>query len=463
MKQSILGIDLGTSSVKLLLWNIDGTSEKIREGYEGEGCQAWSEALMRACHKIGREKLDLVTAVGLTSQVGTYIVECEDKTHIIGWSDSVGCEELFQLKERFTQDEFLEEINMPHPDIISYPVPRLLYIKKHFKNIKSICQPKDYLCEVITRNKVSDIFSWRGLASLDDKLEYSQKLLTYTGIKKEQLPKLLFPLACAGEVAVEDFGFRKGIPVYVGCNDFFAGLLGAGIKDNVFDITGTSEHIGVLTPTLDKNTTMVNGPYFENHVHYGGTASSGVSMDFCMKYFMTEVEIEKCLANDPPLFLPYLNGERAPIWDANAQGVYFGINGHCGKEEMAYAVMEGIVFSLYHIYEHLNIEEKKEALVVTGGAAGNQTLNRLKAEMFNLPVKTLKEKDTTVLGAVMIAAAGSGIYTDLGKAAKEMCKTERMIEPEGRIRKILLKRFAVYKKLYPSLQTLFIEKRGICE
>ncbi|MBO5460585.1 MAG: hypothetical protein J5983_02145 [Ruminococcus sp.] len=463
MKRSILGIDLGTSSVKLLLWNPDGTSEKIREGYEGEGCEAWVKALKRACQRIDKEKLGHVEAVGLTSQVGTYIVECEKDRHIISWSDGAGKEELVQAKRDFTQDEFLKEIHMPHPDIISYPVPRLLYITKHFENVKRICQPKDYFCEVLTGNRVSDPFSWRGLAVLDGRLMYSEKLLAYIGVKAEQLPKLQLPVSCAGKVSGEEFDFLNGVPVYVGCNDFFAGLLGAGIKNSIFDITGTSEHIGVITQTLNKDTTMVNGPYFKDHVYYGGTASSGVSMNFCMENFMTEAEIERCLEKDPPLFLPYLNGERAPIWDAKAQGVYLGINGQCGREEMAYAVMEGIVFSLYHIYEHLNIEEKKDAMIVTGGAAQNQTLNRLKAELFDLPVKTLKEKDTTVLGAVMIAAVGTGIFENLDTAAEELCEMEAVIEPCGQFREMLLKRFEIYKKLYPSLQSLFIEKRRISE
>lgn len=463
MKQKILGVDLGTSSVKLLLWDTDGTSEKVREGYEGNGCEAWVLALKRACHRLGKEMLSSVSAVGLTSQVGTYIIECSDGVHIISWSDSAGREELVQMKKDISQDEFLEEINMPHPDIISYPVPRFLYMKKHFEEIQTICQPKDYLCEMLTGNRVSDIFSWRGLAALDGRIVYSEKLLQYTGISKEQLPELRMPQDCAGLISNEEFEFLKGVPVYVGCNDFFAGLLGAGIKDSIFDITGTSEHIGVTTPKLFKDAAMVNGPYFKENVYYGGTASSGVSMNFCMENFRTEVNIEQCLEHDPPIFLPYLNGERAPVWDAKAQGICFGINGQCGKDEMAYAVMEGIVFSLYHIYEHLQIEEKKNALIVTGGAAQNQTLNELKAELFDLPVKILKEKDTTVLGAVMIAAAGASICDSLETAADQMCEVETIIEPCGRFRKVLLKRFEIYKKIYPSLKTLFTEKRGTNE
>lgn len=467
-KKSILGIDLGTSSVKLLKWDPDGTVKKGKAAYEGKGCEFWLKALHTALKQID---VSQVGAVGLSSQVGTYIV---NDRHIIGWDSPEGKEELAELLTEAEADKFLKEISMPHPMIQSYPIPRLKYIKKHFSDssdggiFKTVCQPKDFLCEMLTGNRVTDPYSWRGLANLETG-QYSEWGLRYAGVEKSQLPPIRKPQEMAGRVTFgrnerfKDTGLREGTPVYVGCNDFFAGLLGMGIKNEIFDITGTSEHIGILSPRLAVDTSMVSGPYFKDFVHYGVTASSGASMEFCRKNFPSEVELEECIQADPPIFLPYLNGERAPIWDPDASGVFFGIHKKCEKRHLAYAVMEGLVFSLYQIYEQLSRGETEGIRMITaaGGGAGNRTLNTLKAEMFGMPVKTLKENDTSALGAVMIAATAEGVFESLDAAAERLCEAETVIYPSGKYRDVLMERFEIYKRLYPSLKSLFAEKRKI--
>ncbi len=450
MRDGILGIDLGTSSVKVLLWKPDGTTQKARCAYEGIGCEYWVLSMKNAIRQLD---VSDVCAIGLSSQVGTYVV---DDKEIISWNTPAGKEELATLKSMYSPEKFVQELSMPHPDIASYPLPRLLYIQKQFPGFQKVCQPKDYLCEVLTGNRVTDVYSWRGLANLETG-KYSDWGLSIVGIREEQLPQILHPTEAAGGLILDDIGFLKGTPVYVGCNDFFAGLLGMGIENQVFDISGTSEHIGVVQNKMHPDTKMVSGPYFHDYVHYGVTASSGVSMDFCLKHFVPEVDIETCLKKNPPIFLPYLNGERAPIWNPDASGVFFGLHGNCEKEELAYAVMEGIVFSLYHIYRNLHAEVA-ETMIVVGGAARNQTLNQLKAELFGLTVKTLQENDTSALGAVMLGAVGCGTFDSLEKAAETICKADKVTEPCGRYKKLLLSRFELYKKLYPSLETLMNEK-----
>ena len=99
-----------------------------------------------------------VTAIGLSSQVGTYVVNDED---VIGWNRGVGKDELEWWKGNYSKEQFIKEISMPHPDIISYPLTRLKYIKERFDNIKTICQPKEYILKQLTGEWVSDVYSWR--------------------------------------------------------------------------------------------------------------------------------------------------------------------------------------------------------------------------------------------------------------------------------------------------------------
>lgn len=457
--KSVLGIDLGTSSVKIIQRYMDGTVVKTKAGYEKISPKAWWIAVKCALSKLN---LDDVTAIGLSSQVGTYIVNGAD---VISWNDGIGSEELEKILHEYSTEEFITEISMPHPNIISYPIPRLMYIRKQYSDIQSICQPKDYLCEQLTGNCVTDPYSWRGLANLETK-NYSQKFLEVTGIEECKLPKIVDYTSLAGytsEIELDGKVLQSGIPVYVGLNDFYASLLGMGIQNvgDMFDITGTSEHLGIIENSTNKDTQMVSGPYLNKNVHYGVTASSGASLDFGLQFHENGlIDLEKVQKNNPPIFLPYLNGERAPIWDANARGLFFGITGQCTKDDMMYSVMEGVAFSLYHIYENMG-KPKATMIKIAGGAAVNPVLNYLKAELFGLPVAILEETDTSALGAAMVGAVGSGWYANIEDAIHQACRVKEQTEPTGKYKEWLEKRFSIYKELYPSVKQQYEALRRI--
>ena len=454
MNKSILGIDLGTSSVKLLLWHTDGQIQKAKASYNEKTPKGWLNAIKDAIKELDTS---VVGAIGLSSQVGTYIINNSD---VISWDSGIGNEELEYIKKRFPAEKFIEEIAMPHPDILSYPIPRLMYIKKRYTNIESICQPKDYILRELTGNCVTDKYSFRGLVhSL--KGTYSDFFLREIGIDKNILPPVVSPYTMAGKTTEEcekNIGIPKGIPVFAGLNDFFASVVGMGAEavGDMFDITGTSEHLGLICDSLNRDTKMVSGVYFDKYIHYGVTASSGASLDFGIKNFgLDDINISKCLNNKPPIFTPYLNGERAPVFDSNARGTFFGISSDCTKQDMAYSILEGVAFSLYHIYEKMGCP-KYNNLTVSGGASKNKTLNLLKAELFNTTVHTLKENDTSALGAARIAANALGI-----DAIHRFNTVTDIISPSGRYRDVLLKRYNIYKNIYASLKEQFIKFSNI--
>ena len=450
----IAGIDLGTSSVKVLLTDNGKTVRKAKRTYTDKSVNAWLKAVSEALSEITEGVL--IDAVSLSSQVGTYIINGKD---IISWQDGIGKEEVGRIKKDFTAEEFAKEISMPHPEVISYPMPRLLYIKEHF-DVKSVCQPKDEICRMLTGEWVSDIYSWRGLANLE-RGAYSKKMLSYLGIDESILPPLKSPFDPAGYVTKEAesaTGLKEGTPVYIGCNDYYAGLLGMGITESnmLFDITGTSEHIGITTDKLSLDTKMVTGPYFVSNVHYGVTASGGTSLDFGIEKFgFKGIDVEKSLSNDAPIFLPYLKGERAPIWDSNARGMFFGISDKTTKEDMAYSVLEGVAFSAYHIYESLGDKVDAEYMITAGGAGKDDIFNGIKSSLFGLPVVSLEETDTSAYGACMIASVASGLYKDIKEAAKAMCRIEKKVSAKEN--PLLRKRFSLYKKLYESNKQNFEE------
>ena len=345
---------------------------------------------------------------------------------------------------------------MDHPSIASYPIPRLMYIKEHYDPIATVCQPKDYICQWLTGNRVTDPYSWRGLANLEKK-SYSAFFLEVLGIREDMLPRLTDCTGFAGvtkEIPLPGKLLPANIPVYVGLNDYYAALLGMGIGNtgDLFDISGTSEHLGVIEDRIVSGTSLVSGPYIKHNVHYGVTASSGASMQFGLQLADgAACDLEKMHKTHPPVFLPYVNGERAPIWDPDARGMFFGIGENCTQEDLAYAVFEGVVFSLYHIYETMGSPEVK-AMVVSGGTAVSESLNALKAEMFGIPVITLEENDTSALGAALVAAVGALWYPDLEAAAAASVKIKKTVIPTGDHQKWLRERYSLYKELYPAVK-----------
>ena len=449
MNKNVLGIDLGTSSVKILQQFQDGHRVKAKASYAQISLTGWWDAL---CQALSQLDLTETVAIGLSSQVGTYIINDRD---IISWNDPVGAEEVAQIKEAYPAELFLREISMEHPLIASYPIPRLKYIKAHYKKVTSVCQPKDYLCQRLTGNRATDPYSWRGLANLQTGT-YSQFFLDVLDISAGVLPKMIGYREVAGYTTGEDTVLPAGIPVYVGLNDYYAALVGMGVKKagDLFDITGTSEHLGILQEEIAKGSSLISGPHLWNNVHYGVTASSGAANDFALRLSEGGFDLETVKTWKPPIFLPYLKGERAPIWDADARGMFFGIEAGCTQEALSYAVFEGVAFSLYHIYETMGSPSGR-TLTVAGGAAINDCSNRLKAELFGLPVKTLQEQDTSALGAALIATVGAGWYADLSAATRDCVKVKATCSPTGTHRAWLMKRYSLYKELYPAVKNQY--------
>lgn len=459
MNKSVLGIDLGTSSVKIIQLYKSGKIIKSRAKYDTISPDAWWKAICSAMSKL---HLQDVEAISLSSQVGTYIINDRD---VISWNSGIGAKELEQIKSKYGIELFLREISMPHPNISSYPIPRLTYIKKHYEKIHRICMPKDFICEKLTGNFVTDPYSWRGLANLERK-DYSDYFLQELGIDRSILPIMLDYDSLAGHtkrISVSGKFVPAGIPVYVGLNDYFAGLLGMGINrtGDMFDVSGTSEHLGIIEQTVNMATEMVSGPYLTGSVHYGVTAGSGASLNYGIQLYRTDnLSLNRVIHRNPPIFLPYLNGERAPIWDVDARGVFFGISTGCNKEDMLYSVFEGVVFSLYHIYECMGCPAGDQ-IKAAGGAAVFPILNQLKAEMFDIPLAVLEENDTSALGAAMIAALGVRWYISWEEAAWDICKVKEIVYPTGKYKKWLDDRYAIYKSLYPAVREQYEKLKEI--
>ena len=450
-----LGIDLGTSAAKAVARNREGLSFKAKQAYAEETPGGWLEAVRQLISQLKKDLPGEIVALSFSSQVGTYVV---NGTDVISWRSDVGSTELAQVKQIVSDAEFVESIGMKHPDLISYPLPRLLCIQKHYGANAKVVMPKELLVEALTGRCVTDIFSMRGIAHPKTE-QYATALMKKLGITLA-LPALKRPTDLAGFVTAQaaiEFGLPAGIPVYLGCNDFFAGLLGMGAyaTDDAFDLSGTSEHIGYISDDLNP-TGFVSGHFFNGFCTYGGTKASGASCDLAIDNFGIDgINLIEILCHKPPVFLPYLTGERAPIFDENARGVFFGLNEKADRKSFAYATLEGVVFSLYHIGESMTMPKPKR-LICGGGSARNSLMNTLRATLFDCETVCVSENDTSALGACMLAMVGDGVYADIRTAIADCVQYLPGGKPCGELREVLLKRFAVYKTLYQDLKDTFV-------
>ena len=477
-----LGIDLGTSALKLLLLHENGSAETIRESY-GEGghpVECWTRSLIRALQSAG--DLSNVCAAALSSQVGTYIISDEKnddlKADVIEWNSPAGAEELEELLRSFPEETFIKETGMPHPKLASYPLPRLKWIGRQAGAVGRICQPKEILVEYLTGEFVSDIWSWRGLVHPGTG-RYSDLLLNWSGISPSRLPPIRLPQQMAGRVcraAADATGLKEGTPVYTGLNDFFAALKGMGISRSgqAFDITGSSEHLGVILPDPAAASSMITGPAPGGYVHYGVSASAGAAYRFGQIFHKESESVKGCGPSaDPesflkrgeraPVFLPYLHGERAPVFDVCARGAFFGLSDDQTEEDLYYAVLEGLAFSTYDIYDHLGKPELS-FVSVSGGLARDPELNMLKAELFQAEFRRARVEEASAMGAALTAREG---FTGEKSVSDNRTFSSPVFLPStGRdhiIYRRLMKRFELYRAVYRSLKEHFPEYRDMRE
>ena len=465
MGDSFLGIDIGTSSVKALARGSCG-EESVRVTYSPDlpRPEGWMAAIREAVARL-RGHLDDLAAIGLAGQTNTYVLWSPDRPDgdlpVIPWSAGSGSGELAEIL-RLPAAFFVEHISMPHPAMVSYPAPRILWMQRalgrEWTAATRVLQPKDWVYQKLTDLVASDPYTWRGLAHLGD-ASFHGTLLDRIGVEAARLPCLQAPWAAPGRLtprAAAELGIPAGVPVFLGCNDFFASLAGMGAlaPGDWFDVAGSSEHVGRIETRspLEVTTPLVYGPGLTHNVHYGVTAASGVSLEWGLARFAADAQPADEAA--APLFLPHLQGERAPHFDPDARGVFFGIHRDHGPADLLYAVCEGVAFGLLQIAAIIDDAARAPVRTSLDGPL-SKPATQLKADAFGRPFVVVGQKACAALGAAMIAALGSGRFSSLGEAARAWVGVERVVEPRPERAPLLDRRYRVYASLYPALKESF--------
>lgn len=484
-----IGIDLGTSAVKLLLMDQDGKIIKITSrdypiifpkiGWAEQNPEDWYEQTMDGLKEllsdIDKEK---VAGIGFGGQMHGLVVLDQDDNVIrptILWNDNRTAVETDYLNNEIGKDKLSQ--HTANIAFAGFTAPKILWMRKNepenFSRIAKIMLPKDYIAYKLTGVHCTDPSDASGTILYDVKNKcWSKEMMEICGVTEDQLPTVYESYEVVGTVKediAEELGLRKDVKVVAGAGDNAAAAVGTGtVGDGKCNISlGTSGTIFISSESfgVDKNNALHAFAHADGNYHLMGVVLSAAS---CNKWWMENIlkttdfageqKNIKNLGKNHVYFLPYLMGERSPHNDPNARGTFIGMTMETTREDMTLAMMEGVAFAMRDSYEiakslGINIERTN----MCGGGAKSPLWRKILANVLNLKVDILEVEEGPALGGAMLAAVGCGLYSSVEEIAQKVVKIKETVDPDPEIVELYNQRYEVFKKLYPSLKGFFKE------
>ncbi len=482
MSNLYLGIDLGTSSLKVSLANLEGeillSAKKnypliqLKPNWCEQDPNLWYQALLFCLDELNKNfDLRNVKSLSFSGQMhGLVILDENDNVirNAILWNDSRNIDEVNYLNNIIGKDKLINETS--NIALCGFTAPKLLWLKKHeyfsFKRIKKIMLPKDYLAYKLTGNFASDQSDLAGTLFFNVKEgKYSKFMLDLLDIKEEYLPKIYSSYEVVGNVKKEleeSTHLLSSTKVVIGGGDQAVGGLGTNsLKEGeLFLSLGTSgvvyapcknyhyDKLGRLHTFKDTNS---------NFFLMGCTLSFSGSLKWWIEDIL-ETKDYNLETNDLPdeisnvIFLPYLVGERSPINDPLAKGSFSNLNSFYKRKDLTKAVIEGCCFSLldnYLVMEDLQMHFSK-AKAIGGGAS--EVVLQILADILGIKIDTINTKDGAALGAIILALVGDQQFNSLEQAADHFVKIKKTYIPNLEKHKKYLEKFKRYKQTYLDLK-----------
>ncbi|NOZ19940.1 MAG: FGGY-family carbohydrate kinase [Planctomycetes bacterium] len=494
----LLGIDIGTSGLKTVLYHSEtgkALGEASREydlsfpvpkGVEQDPDDWW----LAACETV-REVLDrtqtyprLVEAVGVGGQGWSCLpVDASGKPlrPAMLWLDRRAEEERRWLEEEFGHERLFETTgNRIDP---AYTTPKMLWVKQHepyvYKTARYWTTSEGYVVSLLTGRQTLSLSSGYGYYFFDmAKGEYVEALAEKMSIDLDTMPPLRRAFEIAGEVtevAAKSTGLHPGTPVVAGGLDAACAALGAGVVDcgQTQDQGGTAAGMSIYMDRPLAHRDLILGWHVAPHswLLQGGTVSGGAGLKWFRDTFGASPDLADVYAKadayellsreaaeaEPGaggvIFLPYMAGERSPIWDTDARGAFFGLTFATKRPQLVRAVMEGTAFALQHNLETArDAGAKVDVLFAVGGAARSDVWCQIKADVTGQPIRVPSASDGTALGAAILAGVGADVFQDVKEGVRQMVRFDRAFDPQpenhGRYQEL----FEIYRGLYDRLK-----------
>jgi xylulokinase len=492
----LLGIDLGTSSVKALLVTDSGqilgqggAAYPIHHPQPGQAEQDpedWWQATITAVHQALADvqgRPISVSAVGLSGQMhGTVLLGQGYQLLVpaIIWPDQRSQRQVQEITELVGAERLIETTGSPIATGFQAATIRWIQNKRPevWRQTRLILPPKDYLRWRLTGEPHTDPSDGSGTLLLDvRRRDWSPQLLAALGIDIGQLPPVGASVAVAGELipqAAEVLGLPARVPVVIGAADTAGGALGAGIVSADTLLLTISTGGQMVLPAMEVQVdrdgrihtfcgALEPMPDRAGWYQMAATLSAGMALRWLRDQVLGLSGAEAyaqmtAWAEAVPaganglLFLPYLVGERTPHMDPQARGLFLGLTASHGRGELVRAVMEGVALACYDAYQVLTaLGAAPQHIVMAGGGARSQLWQQIVADVFGLPVRRLDVVEQSALGAVLLAGGGVGLF-DPYLTAQTWAGYETPVEPHRG-------RHAVYQALLGLFRNAYQKHR----
>ena len=482
-----IGIDLGTSAVKLLAMDEKGKILNVvtkeysiyfpHSGWSEQNPKDWYDQTENGLKELLSElDVDSVKGIGVGGQMHGLVVLDKDDQVIrpaILWNDGRTEKETVYLNTVIGKEKLSKET--ANIAFAGFTAPKILWLKENepenFEKISKIMLPKDYISYCLTGEFSTDYSDASGMLLLDVEHKcWSEEMMKICGITKDQLPHLYESYDVIGSLKKdisEKLGMTSSVKVVAGAGDNAAAAVGTGtVGEGQCNISlGTSGTIFISGSTfrVDDNNALHSFANADGKYHLMGCMLSAAS---CNKWWMEQIlktedfqseqEAIKNLGENKVFYLPYLMGERSPHNDPNARSVFMGMTMDTTRADMTQAVLEGVTFGLrdsLEVAKKLGIEIKSTK--ICGGGAKSRLWRKIVANIMNLNVEIVETEEGPGYGGAILAAVGCGEFASVEEAAKQLVKVVDVVEPEASLAEKYEEKYQKFKKIYPALKEIF--------
>ena len=484
-----IGIDLGTSSVKLLLMDELGVihQQVTREyplefpqpGWSQQAPEDWKAAVLSGLQELTANcDKSQIAGIGTGGQMhGLVVLDRNDNVirPAILWNDGRTAAQVDYLNGVIGKKTLSERT--ANIAFAGFTAPKILWMKENepgnFAKIAKIMLPKDYVNYVLTGVHCCDYSDASGMLLLDVAHKcWSKEMLDLCGITEAQMPALYESYETVGTLKPEIaqlLGFPQSVKVCAGAGDNAAAAVGTGVVgDGGCNISlGTSGTVFISSKQfgVDPNNALHAFAHADGGYHLMGCMLSAAS---CNKWFMDDILRTKDYASEQaPItdeklgtnhvyFLPYLMGERSPINDTNARGTFIGMSMDTSRADMTQAVLEGVAFAIrdsVEVAKSLGIPLTSSMLC--GGGAKSPLWRKILANVLNMPLTIPASEQGPGMGGAMLAMVACGAYGSVAEVCQKLVTVSQTVSPDPEIAARYEARYRQFRLIYPALKGLY--------
>lgn len=483
----LLGIDLGTSSLKTMLISPDGSPAGLasrsynfsspHNGWAEQDPLEWWDACVSAVREVLEKasvRGDQVLALSFSGQMHGLVALDRDGRVVrpaILHCDARSSDQVEEIKALLGQERVGEL--MMNPVYTGFLLPSLLWVRENepdnYERIAHVMLPKDYLKYRMTGEISSDISDASATLAFDIRRQcWSEEILKLLRIPGDLFPRCFGTAEAVGTVssaAAAELGLSTKTVVVAGGGDQVMQAMGNGITraGQACSNIGSSGQVSfqsdrpILNPALNTNTFC--GPSSGRWFTMGAIMNAGLSYRWFTGLFgKTDLDaMNEEIAKVRPgsgglLFLPYLNGERTPHLNPNISGVFAGLNLNTGRTELARAVMEGVSYALNQCIEVCSqLGLRADSMIASGGATRSRPWLQIQSDVFNVPLRVAETEEHASLGACIAAGTGAGVFGSIEEGCRQIVRyRDEIIEPDPVNHRIYEEYYGLYKEMYSS-------------